>query len=109
MSLIDTIKKLENIKQKYIIDKLENFTVQLAATNSVSTTATPATTSNTSTTSTTTTATPATPATATPTAPIKPEEDKKPPPDVGDAKKFEKNIMDSLKWVFIGIGIFVLL
>jgi len=115
MSLIDTIKKLENIKQKYIIEKLENFTVQLAATNSVSTTATPATTSNTSTTSTTSTtttatpATPATPATATPTAPIKPEEDKKPPPDVGDAKKFEKNIMDSLKWVFIGIGIFVLL
>jgi cobalamin biosynthesis Mg chelatase CobN len=120
MSLIDTIKKLEYIKQNYIIDKLEKFTEQLAATSTQSTpstsstsattatpatpttTATPATTTTTATTATTTT-------TATPATPKKSEEEKKPDPIAGDAKKFEKNIMDTLKWVFIGIGIFVLL
>ena len=98
MSLLDAIISLEDIKKKYIIKKLENFTEQLAATTTSATTAAATTATPPSTTS--TTSPPA-------TTPPKKEDDKTLP--VGTAKKFEKNIMDSLKWVFIGIGIFVLL
>ena len=121
MSLLDAIISLEDIKKKYIIKKLENFTEQLAATTTSATTAAattaaattatpPSTTSTTSPPATTsTTSPPATTSTTSPpaTTPPKKEDDKTLP--VGTAKKFEKNIMDSLKWVFIGIGIFVLL
>ena len=118
MSLLDAIISLEDIKKKYIIKKLEHFTEQLAATTTAATTAAATTTAATTTAATTTAATTAaaTTAAATTTAattatdtttPPKKEDDKTLP--VGTAKKFEKNIMDSLKWVFIGIGIFVLL
>ena len=112
MSLLDAIISLEDIKKKYIIKKLENFTEQLAATTTSATTAaatTAAATTATPPSTTSTTSPPATTSTTSPpaTTPPKKEDDKTLP--VGTAKKFEKNIMDSLKWVFIGIGIFVLL
>ena len=91
-SLQDTIKSLENIKKKYIIEKLEHFSEQLAETTA----------------KTAATTTSETAATTTPKKKDTPQEEVKTLP-VGDAKKFEKNIMDSLKWVFIGIGLFVLL
>ena len=91
-SLQDTIKSLENIKKKYIIEKLEHFSEQLAETTA----------------KTAATTTAETAATTTSKKKDTPQEEVKTLP-VGDAKKFEKNIMDSLKWVFIGIGLFVLL
>ena len=116
------IEKLENFKYNYLIRSLENYTEQLAAaTAATAATTTPATTTPATTTPATTTAATTTAATAAvaatpkvsliPPAPATPatsteEEVKK---SSEEAKKFENNMMDSLKWVFIGIALFIVL
>jgi len=109
MNILNVIDKLELIKHYHLINVLEKYTEQVAATTATATPPAAATTA---------TATPpaaATTATATPTSPsltpappappvpvpTKPEE------EVKKAAEFENNMMDSLKWVFIAIAIFV--
>ena len=109
------INKLEVFKFNSLIENLEKYTEQLAATPAA-TPATPAATPATPATPAVPPATPATPATpvatsiipAGPAAPAVPttEEVKK---TSEEARKFENNMMDSLKWVFIGIALFIVL
>jgi len=104
MNIEDVINKLEFILHKKSIKTLEKYTQQVAATAATTTTPPPTTTPPT-TTPPTTTPPVTTPPVTTPTTPPK-EEDKKPSEE---ATKFENNLMDTLKWVFIGIAIFVVI
>jgi len=134
MDILNIIDKLELIKHYHLINVLEKYTEQVAATTATTattatapvvataTTATTATAATAPVVATATTATAATAATApvvatattatqppvppvakppVPPVPVPSEEAKKPPVE------FENNMMDSLKWVFIGIAIFV--
>jgi hypothetical protein len=109
MNIEDVINKLEFILHKKSIKTLEKYTQQVAATAATTTTppvtTTPPTTTPPTTTPPTTTPPVTTPPVTTPTTPPK-EEDKKPSEE---ATKFENNLMDTLKWVFIGIAIFVVI
>lgn len=95
--IFDVIDKLELIKHYHLINVVEKYTQQVASATTPPATTPPAATA----------ATPpaATPPVATPPAtPVPPAEEAKKPPT-----EFENNMMDSLKWVFIGIAIFVFL
>jgi flagellar basal body-associated protein FliL len=101
MNIFEVIDKLELIKHKYLINKLEKYTEQVAAATTPVATTTPLAPPP---------APPATtpPAPSTPPAPpAKPVEEAKKPSE--EAVKFENNMMDTLKWVFIGIAIFVVI
>jgi len=129
MNIEDVINKLEFILHKKSIKTLEKYTQQVAATAATTTTppvtttpptttppvttppvttppvTTPPVTTPPVTTPPVTTPPVTTPPVTTPTTPPK-EEDKKPSEE---ATKFENNLMDTLKWVFIGIAIFVVI
>jgi hypothetical protein len=100
MDILNIIDKLELIKHYHLINVLEKYTEQVAATTApVVATAATATTAPVVATAATTAPTATQP--PVPPVPVPPEEAKKPPAE------FESNMMDSLKWVFIGIAIFV--
>jgi hypothetical protein len=113
MDILNIIDKLELIKHYHLINVLEKYTEQVAATATataptapvVATTATAAPVVATAATApvvaTAATAPVVPPVPPVPPVPVPPEEAKKPPAE------FESNMMDSLKWVFIGIAIFV--
>jgi hypothetical protein len=108
MNIFEVIDKLELIKHKYLINKLEKYTQQVAAATTTPLAPPlapppappPATTPPTPPATTPTPPTPSTP-------PAKPVEEAKKPSE--EAVKFENNMMDTLKWVFIGIAIFVVI
>ena len=102
MDILNVIDKLELIKHYHLINVLEKYTEQVAATTATATppVATPPATVATTATATPPSLTPAPPAPPVP-VPTKPEE------EVKKSAEFENNMMDSLKWVFIAIAIFV--
>ena len=109
MNILNVIDKLELIKHYHLINVLEKYTEQVAATTAATSATTAATTVATPpATATTATATPPslTPAPPAPPAPPVPVPTK-PEEEVKKAAEFENNMMDSLKWVFIAIAIFV--
>ena len=112
MCIFDIIKKLENIKHNYLIYALEKYTDQLTADDIKKKTADEIKKRELER---QTQDELAKPEVKKPTEEVKKptEEVKKPTDEVkkptDEVKKFENNIMDSLKWVFISMGILIFL
>jgi hypothetical protein len=108
MDVSEVVNKLELIKHNYLINILEKYTEQVAATTPPATTP-PATTLPAPTPPATTSPAPTPPAPTPPTPPVPPKPAEEPKKMSEEAVKFENNMMDSLKWVFIGIAIFIVI
>ena len=104
MCIFDIIKKLENIKHNYLIYALEKYTDQITADDIKKRELERKTQDEL-----------AKPEVKKPAEEVKkPADEVKKPVDevkkpVNEVKKFENNIMDSLKWVFISMGILIFL